>query len=301
MAFYLSVLPYFQSYLLVVYDLSVTHAGLIVQIFTFSATVTSILVSIAIKYTRRYRIYVTAGACLYVLGLILMLYFRTQDATLTAIMGAQLLIGIGGGMCHGPAQLGVQASASHQEVAAATAAFLTLLEIGGAVGSAISGAIWSSNIPAKLEQYLPEETRNRSSEIYGSIGLAANGWPIGSPTRTAINLAYQETMTKILIVAVLVATPCIFLSFFMKDYKLDEIDQQVKGVIIGGRHSSVDYGEAGPSNDPTTRLLQDDERHYDDNDEDDDDDENFGSNASGTHSIKLQRSRSTLRPVSRDS
>ncbi|WPG98838.1 Hypothetical protein R9X50_00163600 [Acrodontium crateriforme] len=305
MAFYLSVLPYFQSYLLVVYDLSVTHAGQIVQIFTFSATITSILVSLAIKYTKRYRIYVTAGACLYVVGLVLMLYFRSQDANLRAIVGAQLLIGIGGGLCHGPAQLGVQASASHQEVAAATAAFLTLLEIGGAVGSAISGAIWSSNIPSKLEQYLPEETRNRSSEIYGSIGLAANGWPIGSPTRTAINLAYQETMTKILIVGVAAATPCIFFSFFMKDYKLNELDQQVKGVVIGRRYSSVGHGEAGTSNDPTTRLLQDDERHYDDNEaddeDDDDDDEGFGAHANGPHSIKLQRSRSTLRTASRGS
>ncbi|KAK0273412.1 hypothetical protein LTR35_001871 [Friedmanniomyces endolithicus] len=266
-AFYLSVFPYFQSYLLVVHDLSVTSAGHIIQIFTFAATITSILASLLIKYTKRYRQLVTAGTCIYITGLVLMLFYRKQDSSLFAIMGAQLLIGIGGGLCHGPAQLGVQASATHSEVAAATAAFLTLLEIGGAVGSAISGAIWSANIPRKLQLYLPPETKDRAADIYGSIRLASSEWPMGSPTRHAINLAYQETMTKILFVAVCMATPCIFLSLMMKDYKLDEIDQQVKGVVIGGVQEPADRVEAGPSNEQTTRLLG-----HDDHDSDDADD-----------------------------
>ncbi|GAB1732795.1 hypothetical protein NU195Hw_g9043t1 [Hortaea werneckii] len=256
MAFYLSVYPYFQSYLLVVKGLDVAQAGHIIQIFTFAATVTSILVSLLIKYTGRYRQFVTIGACVYVAGLVLMVFFRTQESSIGAIIGAQILIGVGGGICHGPAQLGVQASASHQEVAAATAAFLTLLEIGGAFGSAISGAIWSGNVLDKLKLYLPEETKARAEDIYGNIGLAANGWPMGDPTREAINRAYQETMTMILMVAVCVAIPCIFLSLLMKDYKLDEIDQHVKGVVIGSVQDNTDHhAEAGPSNSASTHLL----------------------------------------------
>nr|POE79646.1 siderophore iron transporter mirc [Quercus suber] len=255
MAFYLSVYPYFQSYLLVVHDMSVTEAGHVVQIFTFAATVTSILVSLGIKYTKRYRIFVTGGACIYLTGLVLMLFFRTQESSIRTITFAQLLVGIGGGMSHGPAQLGVQASASHAEVAAATAGFLTLLEIGGAVGSAISGAIWSANILPKLEAYLPPETLDRAQDIYGNVSMAATGWPMGSPTRDAINLAYQETMTKILIMAVIMATPCIFISLLMKDYKLDEIDQHVKGVVIGGSQNLAGHDESTSWNAPTTRLL----------------------------------------------
>lgn len=265
MAFYLSVYPYFQSYLLVVHDLSVSSSGHIVQIFTFAATITSILVSLGIKYGKRYKYFVTAGASIYLLGLILMIFYRTQDSSLSAIIGAQVLIGVGGGMCHGPAQLGVQASASHQEVAAATAAFLTLLEIGGAVGSAISGAIWSNNVPVKLLEYLPEDTLDQAAAIYGNISLAADGWPIGSPTRDAINRAYQETMTKILIVAVCVATPCVFLSLLMKNYKLDELDQQVKGVIIGRTQETENTTGADTSTDSATRLL---DGHEDDHDDD---------------------------------
>ncbi|EMC99081.1 hypothetical protein BAUCODRAFT_31368 [Baudoinia panamericana UAMH 10762] len=275
-AFYLSVLPYFQSYLLVVHGLSVAEAGRIIQTFTFVATITALLVSLVIKYTGRYRIMVTVGSCIYVSGLILMLVFRTEHSRISAIVGAQVLIGIGGGMCHFPAQLGVQASASHSEVGAATAAFLTLLEIGGAVGSAISGSIWSSNILPKLQAYLPPETKDRATDIFGSIDLAANGWPMGSPTRDAINLAYQETITRIVFIAVCMATPCILLSFLMENYKLDEMDQHVKGTVIGkARQASRDF-EAGPSSGQCVNLLHHDDGHVDgDDDEDDNDDSNL--------------------------
>lgn len=136
-------------------------------------------------------------------------------------------------MLNVPAQLGVQASANHQEVAAATAIFLTFLEIGGAVGSAISGAIWTASVPKKLAMYLPPETKDQAMEIYSNIALASTGWPMGSPTRIAINRAYQETMTNILTVAACVAVPVILLSFLMENYKLDEMEQHVKGVVIG--------------------------------------------------------------------
>jgi MFS family permease len=162
-----------------------------------------------------------------------MVVYRVENASTASLVATTALVGIGGGMIAGPAQLGVQAAVSHQEVGAATAMFLTFLEVGGAAGSAISGAIWTANVPKKLALYLPPETRDKASEIYSNIGLASTGWPMGSATRDAINRAYQETMTKILIVAACVAVPIIILSFLMKDLKLDDIEQQVKGVVIG--------------------------------------------------------------------
>lgn len=261
-----------------VQDLPLTSAGRIVQTFTFTSTITSIIVSFAIKYTKRYKTFMVAGTILYVIGLALMIHFRTEDSSPAVIVGTQVFLGVGGSLTHVPAQLGVQASASHSEVAAATALFLTFLEIGGAVGSAISGAIWTSNIPKKLALYLPPETRDQAADIYGNITLASRGFPMGSPTRIAINQAYQETMTKILSVAVLVALPCIVLSLMMTDYRLDEIDQGVAGVVIGGEQARVDRREsvAGPS---TTRLLST-------NGEDEDEDDEIGE--------ALQDSRSNL-------
>lgn len=274
MAYYLSVQPYFYSYLLVVQDQTVTKAGHITQTFTFAATVTSIIISFAIKYTKHYKYYVTAGSFIYLVGIIMMLKYRTEGVSPVMLVICQMLVGIGGGLSHVPAQLGVQASASHSEVGAATAAFLTILEIGGAVGSAISGAIWSNSVPDKLALYLPEESQHLAHKIFGNVKYASTQFPMGSPERIAINRAYQETMTRILSVAVLVALPLIPLSLLMKNYKLDEVrthynvvrtldsqiiepsadilqmDQQAKGTVIGHTNDSTEAERqpfAGPS------------------------------------------------------
>lgn len=240
MAFYLSIYPYFQSYLLVVQDQTVSASGKVVQTFTFSATITGLIVSLVIKRTKHYKYFVVFGTIVYVFGLALMMRYRKEGASTLIIVFTQMVVGIGGGLINGPAQLGVQAAASHQSVASATAIFLTVLEIGGAVGNAISGAIWSRSIPEKLALYLPPDTRDQAAAIFGNVSLAANGWPVGSPTRDAINRAYQETMSQILTVAVCVALPCVLLSFFMQNFKLDKMDQHVKGVVVGGVQEAAD-------------------------------------------------------------
>ena len=226
MAFYLSVYPYFYSYLLIVQGQSITAAGHITNTFTFTSTVTAIIVSFIIKHTRRYKYFITLGSCIYLMGIGLMIRYRAQGVSTGALVGCQIAVGIGGGMLNVPAQLGVQASVSHQRVAAATASFLTILEIGGAVGNAISGAIWTANVPKKLQAYLPPETRDQAETIFGSVTVASTQYPMGSPTRDAINRAYQETMTTILIVAVCACVPLIPLSLVMKNYELNRVGQQ---------------------------------------------------------------------------
>ena len=234
-AFYLSIYPYFSSYLQIVQRKSLAAAGHITSTFSFTSSVSSVVVSLMIKYTAHYKYFITFGCCIYLMGLGLMFHYRQEDASTATLVGTQIAVGIGGGMLNVPTQLGVQASASHQQVAIATAVWLTILEVGGAVGNAISGAIWSSNVPTKLESYLPPSAQADALTIYGSIGNASDyvTYPPGSPERIAINRAYQETMRLLLTAAVVVAAPLIPLSLLMKNYKLDQMDQKVTGNIVG--------------------------------------------------------------------
>lgn len=213
-AFFFSVQPYLYSYLQVVQGYDVSTAGRVTQTFAFTSTIAAFTVSILIKYTRRYRKFVTIGCVIYIVGLLLMLLYRREGSSQVQILGTQIIVGIGGGLLNVPVQLGVQASASHQEVAAATAMFLTSMEMGGAVGAAISGAVWTHSIPRKLLVYLPEDTRGEAGEIFGKLTKALS-YPFGSPTRIAINRAYQETMNKLLVLAVIASIPLIPLSLLM--------------------------------------------------------------------------------------
>ncbi|MCJ1307391.1 hypothetical protein MMC25_001037 [Agyrium rufum] len=235
--FYTSVQPYFYSYLQVVQFESVTAASHVTLTFSFTSTVAAICTSLFIKYTKHYKYYVTAGALIYLMGIGLMIRYRVQGSSIGQIVGTQIAVGIGGGMLNVPAQLGVQASVSHADVAAVTAIFLTIVEIGGAVGSAISGAVWSSNLPKKLAAYLPPDSPSTALEIFGNLTLAES-FPASSAERIAINRSYQETMNILLIIAVCLAIPLIPLSLIMSDYKLDTIDQHVRGRVVGGNHGN---------------------------------------------------------------
>jgi hypothetical protein len=222
-AFYLSVQPYLYSYLQVVQSYDVASAGRVTQTFAFTSTIAAFGISVLIKYSRRYRIFVTVGCVIYITGLLLMRLYRKEGNSVLQVLGTQIVIGSGGGLLNVPVQLGVQASASHQEVAAATAMFLTCMEMGGAVGAAISGAVWTYSVPHKLRMYLPEESKGDAWEIFGKLTKALS-YPPGSPTRLAINLAYQETMDKLLGLALLAIVPLIPLSLLMVNYKLDKVN-----------------------------------------------------------------------------
>ncbi|TGO74045.1 hypothetical protein BELL_0313g00120 [Botrytis elliptica] len=231
MAFFLSVQPYFYSYLLVVQDLSIPAAGHVTQVFSFTATISSVIISFFIKYTKYYKPYITAGALIYLMGIGLMFHYRRENSSIAQIIGTQIAVGIGGGMLNVPAQLAVQASVpSHQNVAVATAVYLTCVEMGGAVGSAIAGVIWGQDIPKKLAKY---SSTIDSKAVYNSITNAL-AYPMGTPERIAINRAYQETMQKLLIVALCVSAPIVVLSLVIKNAKLDTGEDRVKGRVIGG-------------------------------------------------------------------
>lgn len=231
-AFYFSVQPYLYSYLQVVQGYDVATAGRVTQTFAFTSTIAAFVVSILIKYTKRYRKFVTLGCVVYISGLLLMMLYRQEGSSPAQILGTQIIVGAGGGLLNVPVQLGVQASASHQEVAAATAMFLTSMEMGGAVGAAISGAVWTHTIPRRLLRYLPEESRGEAGEIFGKLTKALS-YPLGSPTRIAINRAYQETMNKLLVLAVIATIPLIPLSLLMVNYRLDKVSNHITVVGFG--------------------------------------------------------------------
>ncbi|PQE14923.1 siderophore iron transporter mirC protein [Rutstroemia sp. NJR-2017a WRK4] len=249
MAYYLSVQPYFYSYLLVVQGLSVPAAGHVTQTFSFTSTISSIATSLLIKYTKRYKIFITVGALIYLMGIGLMIRYRQENSSIASIVGTQIAVGIGGGMLNVPAQLAVQASVpSHQNVGVATAVYLTCVEIGGAVGSAIAGAIWGHDIPRKLNAYLPAAAQADAQKIYNSINVALE-YQMGSPERLAINKAYQETMRTLLLISICVSVPVVLLSVVVKNVVLDGAEEKVKGRVIGGTVGNDGAGEGNVSRD----------------------------------------------------
>jgi hypothetical protein len=89
-AYFLSVQPYFYSYLLIVQHESVTAAGRITNTFSFTSTVTAISTSFLIKYTKYYKPSIVFGSCIYIVGLGLMIRYRNVGASAAKLLAHKL-------------------------------------------------------------------------------------------------------------------------------------------------------------------------------------------------------------------
>ena len=236
MAFYLSLHPYFYSYMMVTRQMDPKIAGYIMNTFSVSCTITVVGVGFLCKYTRYWKPYLYIGVVLYTLGIGLMLRFRNSDAEIWHIVLTQALVGVGGAFVNGPAQLGVQAVCEHSEVASATALFLTTLSLGGAVGSSISGAVWTHNIKSKMERYLPEEFLPQVDDLFGDMTKAA-GLLAGSPEKMAVDRAYDETMYSLVWIAFAMCGPMCVAAWWMESSRLPEFEEAAEGRVVFGNMS----------------------------------------------------------------
>ena len=131
-------------------------------------------------------------------------------------------------------------------MAVATAAYMTLVEVGGAVGAAVSGAVWGHLVPQKLATYLPAGSyaARHAADIYASVVVACS-YPWGGPEREAIAQAYQESMTVLLCIALAGCVPLALLALLgVEDYQLDGEDGRGginlgRGVVVARRGSSL--------------------------------------------------------------
>ncbi|KAK3504481.1 siderophore iron transporter mirC [Neurospora crassa] len=247
MIFYIAVQPYFYSYLLVALNLPVNRAGQITQTFSFASTIAAILASLGIRQSRspRPRPFIITGALLYTFAIVILLMTRTKGVSIHSLFSAQAVLGAGAGLMHVATQLAVQASCGdkHAHVGVATAAFLTLVEVGAAVGAAFSGVIWGRLIPRKLVAYLPDALKGEAKKIYASV-VVARSYPWGSVEREAIARAYQETVTVLLKFALVWCVPLLVVALFVGDYRLGEGGKwevwNGRGLVVGTGEEEID-------------------------------------------------------------
>lgn len=231
LAFYLYQ-PYYYAWLLVCKNLSVTAATNTSVTTTVSSTAGGLITALAIRYTKRIKPFIVAGSCLYLLGLGLTYNYRQPYHSLAQFIVSQAVEGVGAGMLGSPTQVMVQAVVSHNQVAAATAVYLSSTSIGNVIGDAISGAMYRQMYPKRLREYAPFLDEAGIDTIINDINDPLKyAW--GSVERTQIVTAFNNVYRHMLYGPLIVAGAMIIISLTLPDINLDEIEQQVKGVVFG--------------------------------------------------------------------
>lgn len=221
---------YFTSFLQVVNYLSTAEAGYVNNTFNVVSGVLLLIVGYAIRRTGYFKWTLYIAVPLYVFAQGLMIYFRKPTGYVGYIVMCQIFISIGGSIFIIVQQLAVLAAVNHQDVAAALSLLYVVGTVGGSVGSAISGAIWTNTYSYALEQYLPESAMADFDMIYNDIETQLSYEP-GSATRTAIQEAYAYAQTRMLAAGCGVMALGFIWMFFIKNINVAK-NPQVKGMVF---------------------------------------------------------------------
>jgi hypothetical protein len=150
----LTYLPLYQQ---IVRGQSPTSSGLQLFPLMLGLLTASIVSGQVIARTGRYRAFPIAGTGITVVGLLLMSGLDMTTSTLTA--GAYMLVlGIGLGLVMQVLVLAVQNSVPYSDLGVATSGATLFRSIGGSLGTAILGAIFSSRLTDALHRHLPQKT-----------------------------------------------------------------------------------------------------------------------------------------------
>uniref|UniRef100_A0A8H7K6S3 Major facilitator superfamily (MFS) profile domain-containing protein n=1 Tax=Bionectria ochroleuca TaxID=29856 RepID=A0A8H7K6S3_BIOOC len=172
---------YFTSFLQVVNGLTITQSSYVASIYSIGSCFWGVVVGLAIRYTGRFKwLALYVGVPLMMLGAGLMIRFRQPDVNI------------------GYVQVAAMAAASHQHIAVVIAVESMFSNVGGAIGSTVSSAIWQNVFPRALARHLPEDEQPNLLLIYGNLTRQLS-YLEGTPARIAIQESYAEGQRYMLI------------------------------------------------------------------------------------------------------
>ncbi|CAE6508217.1 unnamed protein product [Rhizoctonia solani] len=231
-SFYLTF-SYLYSFVFVVKGWELRYLNYFTSTQTVALTVFGIIAGVIMRATHRYKWMLVVGLLIRLFGVGLMIHSRGAKGNTGELVMAQVIQGLGGGFAAVASQVSAQASVPHGEVAIVTAMVLLVTEIGGAIGTAIAGGIWTNTMPRQLEIHLPGVNATTRAELFGSITTIAT-YPPGDPIREGVIQAYDETMKVMLIAATVIAIIPPALALFMPNYFLGDTQNAVEGTTLTG-------------------------------------------------------------------
>ncbi|KAK9479124.1 MFS transporter [Lipomyces japonicus] len=211
---------YLYTVLVVSFDESVLSATRITSLYSFASVITGAITGLVVIKVRYLKPFVIAGAGLFLVAYGLLIHFRggAEGNAHSGIIGAQILLGIAGGLVPYTTQASIQAASLHEYLAVVTGIFYSSYNIGSALGNTISGAIWTQVLPGKLEQALGDPVL--AASVYGDPFTFAATYPVGTTERDAVVIAYRHTQRLLCITGICLIVPMLAFAFGLRNPQL---------------------------------------------------------------------------------
>lgn len=206
-------LPLFQQ---VVRGQSPTASGLQLLPLMGGLMLSSVASGRLIARTGRYRRYPIAGTALAVAGLFLLA--RMSADTSDVVAGVYMVVlGLGLGMVMQVLMLAVQNDAAYEDLGAATAGATLFRSIGGSLGTAVLGAVFTNRLTAELADRLPAS----AGSVAGSGGIEPGAVArLPEAVRTAYIDGFTAALGVVFTVSAAVAVVAFLLTWLLREVPL---------------------------------------------------------------------------------
>ncbi|GAA5854822.1 hypothetical protein JCM8547_004084 [Rhodosporidiobolus lusitaniae] len=224
---------YLYTVLVVAMNESAKSATRIASLYSFTSVITGTICGLVVRFVLpRLKLFIIAGVCSWFIAFGLLINYRGGDGSHSGIIGAQVVLGVAGGLYPYPAQTLIQTAGQHQHTAILLSLYLATYNVGSALGGAISGAIWTQVLPGKLEQALGGNMTDVAI-AYGSplSWILENTWETAQ--RQAAVEAWRHVQKLLCITGICFAVPTLFFALILKDPKLGK--EQSLPEAEGGR------------------------------------------------------------------
>lgn len=211
---------YLYTILLVAVDETDLAATRVMNLYAFVTAVFSPFLGFLVARSSRLKPYIIFGGALYFVVMGLFYRYRSGKESDKGIIAAMVVWGVCSGLFDYPINVSIQTVTSHENMASVTALGYTIFSIGGAVASAISGAIWTQLLYPKLFELMGDA--DLAEAAYDSPYDFINEYAWGTPIREAMVEAYRYVQKYEVLVALVFTAPMFLLAFFIRDPKLTE-------------------------------------------------------------------------------
>jgi EmrB/QacA subfamily drug resistance transporter len=207
----LTYLPLFQQ---VVRGLSPTASGLQLIPVMGGLLISSIISGQIISRTGRYKAFPILGTAVAALGLWMLSSLDESTPTGAAALH-MLVLGLGLGMVMQVLVLAVQNSVSYDQLGVATSGATLFRSIGGSLGTAVLGAIFTGRLTHELSDKLPSS----GGAVEGGIDPAQIG-RLPPPVHDAYISAFTDALHLVFVVATAVVVLAFLLSWLIEERPL---------------------------------------------------------------------------------
>ncbi|GAA6018590.1 hypothetical protein JCM10207_007228 [Rhodosporidiobolus poonsookiae] len=213
---------YLSSYVYIVSDLDEVHYNYYNNILSVTLCGGGLIAGLIMRFTHRYKLMQLIGITMKIIAYGICLDGKGGTRSIAQLIVSQCLVGIGGSFSVVASQVASQASVPHQDVALAISLLSLWSSVGVGIGSAISGAVWTGRMPARLRHYMPASVNDTQVlEFYSAI-TAIRAYPFESEIRQAAINAYSDVMYPLWAGAVGVSILALIAAAFQTNYYLDD-------------------------------------------------------------------------------